>query len=411
MGRRHDRKTAEAYREKRRELRRDIDELKQQYHEKLYAEAHLDGSHPRRQRYRYYHRHIHYGRPIAMLLMLAFWLALFFFGGFSLWFRVFIGALAILSTISGIMEILFLFRMDQRILVPLDSLEDAAREIAKGNYAVEIKGPYHPETENLVRTFNAMAKSLREAEATKRAYEENRKELVANISHDLKTPITSIIGYLAAIEDIGPTSPEKISRYLSVIQSNAAYTNRLIDDLFLFSRLDINRVELAAENVDVGKFLGDLMEEFSIDLSESGAVFSYDDGFRDLAPEANRRTEIDPKLFCRIVRNLIDNARKYGPKSGLHVEVASGLARNAFFVEIADNGPGIPEDDMPRLFERFFRVDAERTKNAASTGLGLAIARELTELHGGKITAQNRASGGLVFRIEIPFASPGAKEP
>lgn len=398
-------------RKKREEFRRQVNELRQKYHEQIYADAHFNESARERRPFRYYRRHIHYGRPIAMAIMLAFWIALLLFGGFSLWFRLFIGAIAALSTASAAMEILFLLRMDRRILKPLDALETAVREVAKGNFDVEVKGPFHPETAALIGTFNAMSKALRESEALKKGYEDNRKELIANISHDLKTPITSILGYIEAVNDIGTREPDKIGKYLSIIKSNALYINKLIDDLFLFSRMDISRLETSPERVNVVYFLRDLMEEFALDFKEQNIRFDYHADFPDTEDRESITAKLDPKLFCRIVRNLFDNARKYGPIDSLHIEVTAGLSPagaierdyTAFFVSIADNGPGLPEDAMSHLFERFFRADPERTKNVSSTGLGLAIARELTVLQDGRIYAANRAEGGMIFTIEIPL--------
>lgn len=413
-----DRNDNNLIRERRRELRTQIEELRQQYHEELYGMSHLEEQKRGRRQYRYYRRHIHYGRPIAMLFMLAFWIALFMFGGFSLWLSLVIATLALLSTVSGIMELLFLFRMDRRIFIPLDNLENAVREIARGNYDVEVPGPFHPETAALVKTFNLMAKALKENEILKKAYEENRKGLVANISHDLKTPVTSVLGYIDAIADIGAVNPEKIGKYLAIIKSNTIYINKLIDDLFLFSRLDIDRLDFAFETVNIRSYLRDLMEEFSLDFNEKRIRFTYEDRFADAALAQPVSAEIDPKLFSRILRNLFDNAQKYGPEEGLCIEVAAGITdavksapdAESFFISIADNGPGLPEAAMQHLFERFFRADAERTKAISSTGLGLAIARELTEAHGGRIAARNKTGGGLLFTIEIPIIDSGERQ-
>lgn len=394
----------------RRELAEKIYALKQEYHERLYGDSHFSDRSRVRRQYRYYRRHIHFARPIATIVMLLFWIALFIFAGFPFWLRAAIAAFAALSTASGIMEMLFLVRMDRRIITPLDNLEQAVREIANGNYGVRVSGPFHPETAALVRTFNSMAQSLGEAETLKKAYENDRKDLVANISHDLKTPITSVMGYIGAIEEIGQADPAKIAKYLSIIKSNAAYMNKLIDELFLFSRLDLHRLDLRFENVNAKEFLRDLMEEFSLEFGELEIAFAYKDRFPDPRADDAAMASVDPKLFYRVIRNLFDNARKYGPERGLRLEVAAGLrgtadepARRRLYVSIADNGPGIPESAMEHLFERFFRADGERTKNVSSTGLGLAIARELVEAHGGTIAAKNRDDGGLEVIIELPL--------
>ena len=423
----HGRRSREQF-ERARELKDKINALRQEYHEQLYADSQFnEGNHRVRRQFRYYRRHIHYGRPIVTLVMLLFWIAIFLFAGFPAWLRVTVAFFAILSTMSGVMEIVFLFRMDKRIITPLDNLEQAVREIAEGNYGVRVTGPFHPETAALVRTFNAMAQSLEENEVLKKSYESNRKDLIANISHDLKTPITSVLGYLEAIDEIGSVDPGRIAKYLSIIKSNAAYMNKLIDDLFLFSRLDMRRLDFNFESVNARDFIRDLMEEFSLEFGELDIAFDYADRFPDApnAPSAPSATpeppegnpfaaKIDPKLFYRVIRNLFDNARKYGPEKGLRLEVSAGLREmgegqtgsgqaRRFYVSVADNGPGLSASAMEHLFERFFRADKERTKNVASTGLGLAIARELVEAHGGGISAKNRTEGGLEFTIEIPL--------
>ena len=404
-------------REKNREMNRRIAELQMQYHDEIHAAYHGDANRRGRTIYRRYHRHIKYTRPFMIIFSLVVWIIILFLGGFPFWFRVLIVVLVALSTARGIGELVFLFRMDKRILDPLDRLEDAAREIASGNYDVVVESSEYPETAALIRTFNDMAQALKKSEELKREYEQNRKDLIANISHDLKTPVTSVLGYIDAVHDIGSVAPEKIEKYLTIIKSNTVYINRLIDDLFLFSRLDIDRLNMSFEHVHVRNFLRDMMEEFSFDFEEQGIRFEYRDLFpADSAGKVQNEPDevrekksreffvrIDPKFFSRIIRNLFDNARKYGPEQRLHIEVTAGVSKSDFFITVADNGPGLSEDAVAHLFERFFRADPERTKHTASTGLGLAIAKELTEAQGGTISAKNREVGGLVFTIFIPL--------
>ncbi len=398
---------------------RDMDEVRQRYHERLYANGHFADDR-RMSRYRLYHRHTHYARPIAGVLMLAFWAALIAFGGFPLWLRVVVATVAAFSTVGGAMEMVFLLRMDRRVIVPLEKIESAAREISRGNFDVRIEGFFHPETANLITTFNSMARSLKEGDELKKKYEQDRRDLVANVSHDLKTPITSIIGYVDAIEDIGNGDRARISRYLSIVRSNARYLNALIDDLSLFSRLDVHRLDLSLRLVLVRDFLRDLWEELALEYEDKGATLEYRDGF-DLG-SANARepiARVDPQYVRRIVRNILDNARKYGPKRGLRVSAeARPLDRvrdeaegstERFALTIADNGPGLPEESLPHLFERFYRVDAERTKDSEGTGLGLAIAKEIAEAHGGSISARNGADGGLEIELILPLEREDAE--
>lgn len=418
MGKYKDRSERERALERKREFRLKKIQLKQQYREQLYAEW-RNAYQPDDIHYRQYRRHIRYSRPAFLVVMILFWGFLFLFGGLAPGIRIIAALFAVISTASGIIEVVFLLRMDTRILQPLSELETAARRIAAGDFDVRVSIPHHPEMESFVSTFNSMAESLRENERLKKEYEENRKELIAGISHDLKTPVTAVLGYVDALFELAPGNREMSERYLSVIRSNTVYLNRLIDDLFLFSKLDIHKLDFNFETVVLNDYLRDLMEEFSLDLEEHGIRFAYND-----ALPVHTTARLDPKRFCRIVRNIIDNARRYGPQEGLAVTVSASAERGGngadpagggtgktmsdvperFLLSIADNGPGIPEDKLAHIFERFYRTDAARTKFTEGTGLGLAIARELVEAHGGTITAHNAPTGGFVFDISVPLS-------
>ncbi|MCK9171348.1 MAG: HAMP domain-containing histidine kinase [Treponema sp.] len=423
MGRNKYRDEKERIRERKRDFHLKKMQLKQQYHERLYAEW-KNAYHPDDIHYRLYHRHIRYVRPVFLGVMILFWSFLFLFGGLAAGIRIIAALFAVISTASGITELVFLLRMDIRVLLPLSELETAARKIAAGDFDVNVSIPRHPEMESFVNTFNSMAQSLRTDEQLKKEYEENRKDLIAGISHDLKTPVTAVLGYIDALYELAPGDRELSERYLSIIRSNTVYLNRLIDDLFLFSKLDIHKLDFNFETVVLNDYLRDLMEEFLLDLEEHGVHFVY----HDMLP-AHTTARLDPKRFCRIVRNIIDNARRYNPGNGLEITVSASLeqpasaeqssagcppadretgtsalhAPGSFLLSIADNGTGIPEEKLAHIFERFYRADSARTKYTEGTGLGLAIARELVEAHGGTISARNVPSGGLVFDIRVPL--------
>ena len=388
---------------KRQEMHKRFAELERQYRQKYFEQVRgeWESAYPENKfPYNRYHRHIHYARPIVVSVMVVFWGFLFLFGNLPMVTRLIVAVFAVLSTTEGIIEFIFLLHLDNRILQPLVSLESAAKRIAEGDFKVRVDPlMVNRSMVSFVNTFNKMAASLLKSEQIKKKYEENRKELIANISHDLKTPVTVVLGYVDALRDLKPENREKAEKYLTVIKSNTIYLNRLIDDLFLFSKLDIHRLNLDMENIILNDYLRDLMEEFSLDLEEQKILFTY----TSMLPEQTT-ARLDPKQFCRIVRNIIDNAKRYGPATGLKIEVvATILPENYFCLSIADNGYGLPEESLLHIFDRFYRADAERTKHVESTGLGLAIAKELTEAHGGTIRARNVVSGGLVFDICIPI--------
>jgi signal transduction histidine kinase len=296
-----------------------------------------------------------------------------------------------------IINLSFLWRLEKKIFQPMDQLKDAVDEIAKGNYDVKVDCEITNEFGVLIHSFNEMAEKLQQSEKIKLTYEENRKDLIANISHDLKTPIASIQGYIEAILDGVVSSPEKNSKYLKIIHHNTIYINKLIDDLFLFSQLDMEKLDFQYQEVQIRSYMDDLMEEFQYELEERQVQFKYIDRM-----ESNHIIHLDRKRIQQAIRNIIGNAVKYGNEECVDVCVELSMQNDFAHIQIKDNGPGIPEDRLPYIFDRFYRIDLERTKDLMSTGLGLAIAKELVESHGGKIIVSSIEGQGSDFTIMLP---------
>lgn len=300
--------------------------------------------------------------------------------------------------IKEIIHVYITMRMEKRIMKPIEKLKDGVEQIAKGNYDIRIENDIHNEIGILIHDFNKMAETLSQAEKVKQEYEENRKALIANISHDLKTPITSINGYIEALVDGVVTDSDKVNSYLKVIHNNTTYMNNLIDDLFLFSKLDMQKLDFNFEKVKIKPFMADLMEEFNFVLKEKDIKFIFEDKILE-----ELEVSIDGKRIYQVIRNVIGNAIRYGNHKEPIIKVE--LYNDDIYVNIAvkDNGPGIPEDKLPYIFNRFYRIDAERTKNFMSTGLGLSIAKEMIEAHCGKIYATSNIGSGSTFIIQIPI--------
>lgn len=352
-------------------------------------------------RHRMYHRECHrmhksvkYFRPFALLFNLLILFLLFKLSDI----KEILLFIAVLLIAKEIILVWFLLRLEKRVFKPIEDLKNGVEEIAQGNYDVKVECDMRNEIGLLVASFNEMARKLGESERIKSEYEENRKALVANISHDLKTPITSLQGYVEAILD-GDIPPENKEKYLQIIHRNIVYVNRLIDDLFLFSKLDMQKLNFQFACVPIRAFMGDLTEEFRFELAEKQVQLVYIHKMEQDWP-----VRMDRKRMHQAIRNIISNALKYGPEKGLVIRV--GLSKQSDFacIELSDNGPGIPEDKLPHIFDRFYRIDNERTKDLLSTGLGLAIARELVEAHGGRITAASKEGHGTCFTITLPLA-------
>lgn len=309
-----------------------------------------------------------------------------------------LGGIFFVILVREISTLIFSLRMRSNILKPLEALQKGVEEIAGGNYGFAIDEKVPSVIGGLFRSFNKMSKELKEGEEVKRRYEENRKELIAGISHDLKTPITSILGYMEGIHEGVANSPEKLDRYLDIIHSNAVYTNQLIDDLFLFSKLDINQMEYDFQKVYVKDYFTDVFVEKKIDLEERGAKVQYEVALSD-----DLQLSIDPKMIHRVITNLIGNAVKYNDKDqlSLNLSVQADEARSCIEVAIEDNGRGIDAEHIDHIFDVFYRVDKARNKDVGGTGLGLSISKQLVEAHGGEIGATSKVGEGTKIKFTL----------
>lgn len=370
--------------------------MKRQGWAQRYHEHHHHHHHDRFSQYHRHHLYFRYGRPIFLAITLVILYLLFYFVSLQGWGVFFAGLIGLIA-VKEIIQFVFLMRIEKRVFQPIEKLLEGVDAIAQGNYQVQIENNHHSDLSMLIDAFNKMAQNLLKDEKLKADYEENRKLLIANISHDLKTPITTIQGYIEALLD--ETMRQKINQeaYLQKIHKNTVYTNKLIDDLFLFSKLDMQKLEFQFEIVEMGPFMADLMEEYQFECNEHQVQFQYS---ANIAP--NCYVRLDRRRFHQVVTNIIHNAMQYGPEKGLAIMVSAESAAEKFCLAIEDNGPGISNEQLPFIFERFYRVDAERSKNLGSTGLGLAIAKELIEAHGGEIIVKSVLGQGTCFQISLP---------
>jgi signal transduction histidine kinase len=341
-----------------------------------------------------------YFRIVFLLILITIFYLLYQFVEVKIIFIL----LLIFTVIREIGHFFFLSRLEKQILQPIDTLILGVEEIAKGNYDTEINHPTKNKIKVLITSFNHMAKRLKKGEEMQKEYEENRKLLIANISHDLKTPITSIQGYMEAVLD-GVVPRDKMESYFKIIYSNSQYMNKLIDDLFLFSKIDMDKLDYHFEEVSIGGFTSDLMEEFAFEYKENSLAFIYMNKL-----EHDCLVNIDRKRIHQAIQNIIGNARKHGDEKNLALNCKLYREHDVIKLSIKDNGSGIPSDKLPYIFNRFYRIEKERTKNLMSTGLGLSIAKELVKAHGGDITVHSIEGEGSCFTIILPiFSKEGGK--
>lgn len=289
-------------------------------------------------------------------------------------------------------------RIYNRILMPVESLKMAVFEVTQGNYDVQVTSPSVPEITQLIEAFNEMSARLRESELLKQKYEANRKELIASISHDLKTPITSINGFTDGILDGVANTPEKQESYVRIIQQNARYMNRLIDDLLLYSKLDLHKLNFEFSPLPFGEYVSELFSELKLENEENGVVMTFANRL-----ESDVSIPMDSRHFTRAIRNIVANAVTHGHGNAPQIDFTLDGTMDSLVLCIQDNGPGIASEQLPHIFDRFYRADCSRNPANGSSGLGLAIAREIVQAHRGTITAESIPGSGARICIRLPI--------
>ena len=285
--------------------------------------------------------------------------------------------------------------LSKSILKPLSRLKIAAGEIQNGNLGYEVIEDGDNEIREICRSFEQMRLKLKESVHIQMKYDDNRKMLVSSISHDLKTPITSIKGYVEGILDGVASTPEKSERYLRTIYSKAVQVDAMIDDLLLYSKLDLKQIPYNFEQTDIVKYFEDCIAEYELELKKKNIRLTLHNEVK-----LYRNVLIDRERLRRVIVNIIDNAQKYMDKPCGEIEIILRENEASIIIEIKDNGAGVAREDLRYIFDRFYRVDAARSK-ASGSGLGLAIAKQIVEGHDGKIWARSRENKGLSIIISL----------
>ncbi|MCC5911814.1 MAG: HAMP domain-containing histidine kinase [Clostridiaceae bacterium] len=275
------------------------------------------------------------------------------------------------------------------IIKPLSKLKDSANKIKEGDLDFQIKVNRKDEIGELSHAFEEMRKRLKKSIDTQLQYEDNRKELLSNISHDLKTPITTIKGYVEGIRDGVADTPEKMEKYIDTIYKKTEDVDKLMDDLFLFSKLDLNKLPLHLTIIDISKYFIDLIEELRFDLEKKNVIIKYHCVIRE--PMV---LTVDVIQLKRVVVNIIENAVKYMDKPYGTIDITLQKYEDCIQVQIKDNGQGISKEAVSFIFDRFYRADPSRNTSTGGSGLGLAIAKKIIEEHDGTMWAESEEGVG-----------------
>ncbi|WP_159887825.1 sensor histidine kinase [Paenibacillus puerhi] len=313
--------------------------------------------------------------------------------GFALLLGLFIAGFFILVFLLTNLWVSYTF--SRGIIMPVSRLKNAAVRISEGDLSREIAEVGEGEVRELSRTLELMRLKLKESVYLQQKYDENRKFLVSSISHDLKTPVTSIKGYIEGIIDGVAQTPEKMEEYLETARSKALLVNSMIDDLLLYSKLDLNQLPYHFQQTDLAGYFEDCVADYRYEYEKMAIRL-------ELIDELEKPVSVymDRERLKRVIQNILDNAAKYADKADGRVTIFLRETRTSAIIEIRDNGEGIPEHDLPHIFDRFYRADPSR-KDAGGSGLGLAIAKQIVEGHEGKIWATSVAGEGTRMMISL----------
>jgi len=304
--------------------------------------------------------------------------------------------LALAGGAALVLSLVLALVMARSIARPLQQISQATEAIARGDYNQRLDITSPEELRRLAESFNTMAQAVQ-------ASQQAQRDFVANVSHDLKTPLTAIRGFAQAILDGTAASPEEQQRAASIIYDEAERMSRLVGQLLDLAKLDAGQMTLAREPVDLSALLHDCAQALALQAQEKGVDLQVDaPPLPPLLGDADR--------LAQVFSNLLDNAIRHTPSGGrvtLHAEVqqadAGPKASGVAVVTVTDTGSGIPPEDLPRIFERFYQVDKSRARRGKGTGLGLAIAKELVQAHGGTIKAESVVGLGTRFTVTLPI--------
>lgn len=283
------------------------------------------------------------------------------------------------------------------ILRPLYELDSATKKIIGGNFDFSLSYKKNDEMGDLYVAFDLMREQLKTSSKKQSDLEYSRKELIASISHDLRTPMSSIKGYVEGLQDGIIHDKEKFSRYITVIKNKTESLDNLIDSLFLYSQLDINDTKEAFCIRESKELLESIIAPIEIEFVDQPLQFEVIKPFPSVHLYANENS------VAQVFDNLISNAKRYVKENGT-IRVEANVDGDYLKISVTDNGAGIPQQDLLHVFEHFYRAEKSRSRSFGGAGLGLAICKKVIENHGGKIWAESKPDVGTTFCFTLPIS-------
>jgi signal transduction histidine kinase len=304
-------------------------------------------------------------------------------------------ATVLLAFAAGIAMVLGYF-LSSAVTDKISTLTRAANIIAEGDLSVRVAADGNDEISQLAHTFNKMVERLEETNRKQRELDRLRRDLIAWVGHDLRTPLASMRAILEALADGVVTEPTTVKRYLLTAQRDIQSLSTLIDDLFEMAQIDAGGMQLDKRTNSVVDLISDTLEGFSALAQEKGVYLSGQ------AASGVDPVRVDARQVGRVLSNLVGNAIRHTPTGG-HIEVqASVRDAQTVLVEVCDSGEGIPPESVARVFEQFYRAEQSRNRATGGTGLGLAIAKSIIEAHGGHIGVESTPGHGARFYFTLP---------
>lgn len=303
-------------------------------------------------------------------------------------------SMVVILIITALVLSIWLYRAIQS---PLTSLTNATENIRDGNLDFELKPEGDvEEIRSLFESFEEMRVRLKAANEEKIVFDEQNRELISNISHDLRTPITAVKGYCEGLIDGVADTPEKQERYVRTIYNKTIEMDRLINELSFYSKITTNRIPYAFSEVNVKAFFNDAADELGMSLGAEGVEFTY----KNTVP-ADVAVIADVEQITRVLHNIISNAEKYTDKPEKRIDLDVSLHGDEVVAAVSDNGKGIAVKDLPNIFDRFYRTDSSRNSRQGGSGIGLSIVKKIVEDHGGRVWAKSTEGEGTTMYFAL----------
>ena len=292
----------------------------------------------------------------------------------------------------GVFSVSFLL-LQSRSMRYISRISSAMREIAEGDLNITLDVEGDDEFADMAENLNNMVEELRQLMDRERESERTKNELITNVAHDLRTPLTSIIGYLELLSGPVKLNEEMQKKYLDITYKKSKRLQKLIEDLFGFTKLNYGKISMKVSKVDIVKLLSQMLEEFYPNFMEKNLAYELQSNVTAKVITA------DGNLLARLFDNLSNNAMKYGSE-GKKIIVKVDATDTVVTVSVTNFGYVIPKEELPLLFEKFYRVEQSRSVNTGGTGLGLAIAKNIVDMHGGTIGVTSDLNG-TVFTVKL----------